>query len=142
MSSTGYLGILSGDVHTRIGAVLVDGVAIPTVIGNVPQLEPTRTCAVVTVVPSDHRKQSMGSPARYRAVGDVLVELYVPMGGGEDQVQKMADEITRAFLDVSTIVSQHSIRYKPAPTFSGLAVREDAHWRRSMRIPFQVDYYQ
>ena len=139
---TGYLGILANDAQTRFGTIEVDGAAVPLITDNIAQLDPQATYAVMTIVPEEHSRKTLGTPSRYRVVGDVVVDLLVPVASGEDTIQAMADEVTSKFLDVSTITDGHTIRYTPAPTFVGLPVREDSHWLRSMRLPFLVDYFR
>jgi hypothetical protein len=139
---TGYLGTLAADAKARFDTILINGVAIPLVTDNVSQPDPQATYAVMTVMPDDHQNATMGSPIRYRVTGDVLIDILVPAASGEDTIQLMADEITEKFLGVRVIVDGYHIKYSPAPTFSGLPIREDAHWFRSMRLPFQIDYFR
>lgn len=51
----------------------------------------------LTILPGDQRQVSMGRLRRFRRVGVVMVQIFVPAGSGDGTAKDLADSVTEIF---------------------------------------------
>tara|TARA_Y100000114_G_scaffold92046_1_gene85488 strand:- start:773 stop:1198 length:426 start_codon:yes stop_codon:yes gene_type:complete len=136
-----YLEAVNDDVRSKFGTLTLSGSSVTVVHSNDSALDPSATYAVVNVGVSNNSQQTMGTSKRFRATGEVLCELWVPIATGENDVEDLVENVTNLFIAQTSTVSAHTIRYQPAPAVLSTPIREEGHWSRTVRIPFTVDYF-
>jgi len=52
----------------------------------------------LNVLPGDQRQVGMGSLRRFRRVGVVLVQIFVPAGSGDGLAKELADSVAKIFM--------------------------------------------
>lgn len=91
-------------------------------------------CRVV-IRQGDSKQTSCGAPGsrNFRTVGVAMVQIHVPLGGGDGRARALADSLKTAFQGVTV----SGVIFK-MPSLKGMG-RQAQWWQVTVSIPFQFD---
>lgn len=124
-------------IRTRYQSLIEQAQSLPTQYDNhnyTPPASPSKW-ARATVLPGESRKVSIGTPGsdRFRTPGLFVVQVFTPIGQGDNQGLTLAEAIKEAFqsITVSGVVFQ-------TPYIVNVG-RDDSWWQINVNCPYYAD---
>lgn len=116
--------------------VVADG---PVMYENQPFTQPAGIFLALTILVSGSRQASLKTTATlYRTLGNVQVDVYAPENKGTADARKLADKITRLFLNKNLTTTDGDLMSFGVPSITILGNR-NGRYRIAVTCPYRRD---
>lgn len=91
-----------------------------------------------TLQSGDARRISVGNPGRFRRIGRVIVQVFVPLNTGDGEAIRLADRVADIYRDQTITTASGAVRFA-APSLREIGV-SDMWYQVNTICPFTRDF--